>query len=62
MEISVNGKKRKLAFKGTVLQLCKKLGMAREETVAKVDGRLVPDDAMLSGNEKVEFFTVIFGG
>ena len=62
MELIANGKKRRISFKGTASSLIRKLNLREEAVVVKVNGKLVPENAKLSGNETVEIIKVVFGG
>ncbi|MEM4367079.1 MAG: MoaD/ThiS family protein [Candidatus Anstonellales archaeon] len=62
MIASVDGKKRKLRFRGSVLQLMQKLGLSREEHIVKVNGKLATDDEKVGEGDKVEIIKVVYGG
>lgn len=57
-----NGKQQEIEYKGSISGLLKKLNVRREETIVKVNGKLVADEEQLKGDEKVEIIRVVFGG
>ncbi len=62
MRLFVDGRRSGPAHGGDVSSLLKKLGIRREEAVVKVNGRLVPDTALVGGKDTVEVVRVVFGG
>lgn len=63
MLVTVDREKTSADFgKGKISDLLKRLGLAREEVLVKVNGKLAPEDAEISGKDKVEIIKVVFGG
>ena len=62
MELLIDNEKRKLAHKGNVGALLKKLGVMREEVVVKVNGKLAPETHEVKAKDRVEVIKVVFGG
>ena len=62
MIVLYNGKEQEIEYKGSISGLLKKLNVRREETIVKVNGKLVADEEQLKGDEKVEIIKVVFGG
>ncbi|MFA5076932.1 MAG: MoaD/ThiS family protein [Candidatus Micrarchaeia archaeon] len=63
MRVLLNNEEKKVAFaKGTVAGLLKKMKIAREEVLVKVDGKLAPEDAEIGPGSRIEVIKVVFGG
>ena len=62
MLLILDNKRKKMEFKGTALQLLKKLELRREEVVVKINGKLAPETTELDGKDKIEVIKVVFGG
>ena len=63
MRVLQNNEERKVAFaKGTAADLLRKMKLAREEVLVKVDGKLVPEDADIGSGSRIEIIKVVFGG
>lgn len=63
MLVTVNREKTKAYFrKGEISDLLKKLGLAQEEVLVKVNGKLAPEDAEIGAKDKIEIIKVVFGG
>ncbi len=62
MEITVDGRKTKVAGASDVADLLVKLKLNSEETLVKVNGRLAPNGAKISPMDDVKVMRVIFGG
>ncbi len=62
MELTVDNKKTRRNFSGTLVELLKKLRVMREEVVVKVNGKLVPETTKLKETDRVEVIKVVFGG
>ena len=46
MMLTVNGERKKMAFKeGRIADLLRRMGLPREEVLVKLNGRLAPEDA-----------------
>jgi len=62
MEIILDNRKRRVAYRGDVSGLIRRLGLMREEVVVKVNGKLAPETRELSRSDRVEVIKVVFGG
>lgn len=62
MIVTVDSRKKRISFRGSVLQLMKRLKLSREEYIAKVNGRLAADDEVVGGKDRVELIKVVYGG
>ena len=63
MMLTVNGERKRIAFKGgTIADLLREIGLAREEVLVKVGGKLTPEDARMGAKDRVEIIKVVFGG
>ncbi|MDD5337111.1 MAG: MoaD/ThiS family protein [Candidatus ainarchaeum sp.] len=63
MKVLLNNEEKKVDFaKGSVGSLLKKMKLAREEVLVKVDGKLVPEDMEVGPRSKIEVIKVVFGG
>lgn len=62
MEITVDGRKTKVAKASNVAELLSQLKLNSEEVLVKVNGGLAPDGAKISPKDEVKVMRVIFGG
>lgn len=63
MDVILNGEKLRVAFRsGAISDLLHKMMVSREEVIAKVNGKIVPEDAEITSKDKVEITKVVFGG
>ena len=62
MEITVDGRKKRVNAAKSVGELLAALSINREEALVKVNGRLAPDSAEISGKDDVKVMRIIFGG
>lgn len=62
MEILVDGRKRKIRPVATVGELVSRLGLAKEEVLVKVNGRLAADSTPICKKDEIKVMRVIFGG
>ncbi|MCX8198059.1 MAG: MoaD/ThiS family protein [Candidatus Micrarchaeota archaeon] len=63
MRLSVDGKSIKNPPKAkTVAELISALGLSEEEVLVKINGKLSPNSASISGEDEVKVMRVIFGG
>jgi len=60
--IVVDGKKRKLKFKGKVIDLLRKLGISSQIVIVRKNGKIVTEMDEVSDKDLVEIITVVFGG
>ncbi len=63
MYVILDGEKIRVDSKsGKISDMLKKLKIAREEVLVKVNGKLVPEDAEIGAKDKIEVIKVVFGG
>lgn len=62
MNVLVKHTGQKLAYEGPLASLFLKVNLRREETVFKVNGKLVPESKIVTKDDLVEVIKVVFGG
>lgn len=62
MMIEVNGKMIMMQKAADVASLLSGLGLSREETLVKINGKLASDGRKIRQNDQVKVIRVIFGG
>jgi len=62
MRVKVEGRWRRMRFRGSVAGLLKRLGLNREVVVVKANERIVPETEKLGDGDVVEIVKVVFGG
>ncbi|MCX8194888.1 MAG: MoaD/ThiS family protein [Candidatus Micrarchaeota archaeon] len=62
MQVILDGRKAKVKAASSVGELISVLGLAKEEVLVKVNGKLASDRTPISKKDKVKVMRVIFGG
>ncbi len=62
MNVLVKHTGEKHTFKGVLCDLLPKVNLRREETVFKVNGKLVPESTHVTEKDSIEVIKVVFGG
>ena len=62
MKILLNGREKEVAEAKSVGRLVELLGLCREETLVKVNGKLAADSEAIAPDDEIKVMKVIFGG
>ncbi|RME80118.1 MAG: hypothetical protein D6769_00420 [Methanobacteriota archaeon] len=53
---------KEVDYRGPVGEVAKLVGLSKQETIFKVNGKIRPDNYELRGDESVDIIKVVFGG